>query len=367
MMPMDSDEKKPEGEGLDFPSIFEEAVDAGPVQTIEAASETPVEAAPITPLEMEMPPIDAAEFEAPVESTNAIHAAPAASVHTISPEPALSTDAIPTENLAETKKFGEKITVGAAKVEANPAFSLLARGIRGEKAIKAVEDALSNEDYGVRFDDVRVQLETGKLLVPQISEFAAITLAQKLREYVDQIELGPASDIYSSSAHSIDELTSHGMTQDLDWIDPSDANKGEAQEIHDLSNEPASENEVFTTNLPEMEGYTIRRILSALTVSEVVDAEIAEKEDSREFEQVIQRLNKEMIHRAYTLGASGVVGVSIALKAIDGYRDSLGNIKRAYRVLASGTAVRAKQHAISSSGVGFTPLFGKRAPESSES
>jgi hypothetical protein len=43
------------------------------------------------------------------------------------------------------------------------------------------------------------------------------------------------------------------------------------------------------------------------------------------------------------MGAHGVLGINFALKSIEAHKDASGRIQRAYRLLGSGTAVRARR------------------------
>lgn len=228
-------------------------------------------------------------------------------------------------DLKAVGEFAEKVTIGHPSVEANPAFSLFARGEFDERKKDFIRGILESEEFGVRFEEIELQLSSGKLLVPRISEYAAILLGQKIYDIVDTVEVFLADEADESML-----------------IDPTHYRKRSA-EAHDLGEEPGSEADVFTSTVSELSGFVITRILSAITLSEIISAEIAEDPKSREFEEVTEKLTTQLASKAFKLGAHGVIGVSFAVKAVDGYRNAAGRTAKAYRILASGTAVRAKK------------------------
>ena len=239
-------------------------------------------------------------------------------------------------DLEDIKEFGEKLAIGSAHMEAAPAFSVLLTNKSGkfsEKEISEIRDVLTADDYGIRFEEIEIQLGAGKLLVPQISEFAAIMLAQKLRDVVDDIQLDLANEIYQSSAAEM-------VTPNEAYRVDSERFDQHREEIHDMDAEPKSERDLFSTTLPEISHFEITRILSAVTVSAVLEAAVAESPTSPDFEKATEQLTRDLVAKAFKLGAHGVIGVAFNLRPIEASRDAAGDRRHAYRLLGSGTAVR---------------------------
>lgn len=236
------------------------------------------------------------------------------------------------QDFSALKKFGEKLAIGQPRVEASPAFSILATGKFNEKAKHSIELAIKSEDFGVRFEDIEVQLSNGKFFVPQISEFAAITLAQKIRDVVDNIQIGLAGDVFKGTNAEMES------TDDNVFIDAGNYAQ-HREEVHDLSTEPQSERDLFSSHLALPEGFKITRILSSVTASEILTQEVAKNPNSRDFELATEKLTRALITKAFVLGAHGVVGVSFTVLPIEGAADP----RRAYRLLASGTAVKTRK------------------------
>ncbi len=118
------------------------------------------------------------------------------------PEPA----PIEPQDLTAIREFGERVAIGSPQIEASPPYSLLARGTFDEKARKQIASViLGEESLGIRPDELAIQLEAGKILVPRVSEFAAIAIAAKIRDVVDDLRIGPAAEIYRGESAGEEE------------------------------------------------------------------------------------------------------------------------------------------------------------------
>jgi uncharacterized protein YbjQ (UPF0145 family) len=238
------------------------------------------------------------------------------------------------QSLDSVKKFGEKFAIGHPRIEASPPFSLLATFHSTEKVISRIRDVLTADDYGVQFKDVEVQMKSGKLLVPKVSEFAAVTLAMKLRDVVDDIEVGLSSEIFKAKTPGVSD-------SDFDNVlFASDLMQMHSEDVKDLGAEPKTEKELFATNLDQIEGYKVTRILTAITVSKIVPNEIAEDPKSGRLEDETDVLTRELVARAFKLGAHGVIGLTFTLKSYE--IDAPLGKKKGYRLWGSGTAVRVR-------------------------
>ena len=101
------------------------------------------------------------------------------------------------ETFEDLKKFAEHTSPSGMGVEGNPSFSVLLKDI---KYIEDVHDILSLlKELELLTDSeetVKQRLLRGHLLVPRISEFAAIFLAHKLRRFDIDIQVGLSDEIH---------------------------------------------------------------------------------------------------------------------------------------------------------------------------
>lgn len=301
-------------------------------------------AAAFTPLDMDssaaVPPVESVESAALAPPEPVLPDAP------VLPEPVVAAppsadhvehgakEPLQAQNAMESvRAYGEKFAIGQPRIEASPPFSFFATFAPTPAHIARIKDVLTAEDFGVTVKDIEVQLRSGKLLVPKISEFAAVTLGQKLREIADDVQLGLSTDIFKAKATEASDGDFDNVLFDSELFQPH------GEEVRDLGAEPQNERDLFTTHLHTIEGHRITRILSALTVSKVVGPEVAENPGSNSIlEDETEKLTAELITKAYKLGAHGVVGMAFTLKAFE-VHTALGK-KRAYRLWGTGTAVR---------------------------
>ena len=309
------------------------------IEEMAPLTESFVEAAPVmisAPEEREAPLLTET-FDSPVSTVDSLPeeplvAAPVGadkSVHSSS-EPLKSEAAI-----SGIQKYADKFAIGHPRIDASPPFSFMAEFLYSERVEKRIRDVLDEEDFGVRFQDISVQLKSGKLFIPKISEFAAVTLAMKLRESVDDIQIGLASEIFK--AKSLEESKDADFENILFEYETMETHE---EDVRDLAAEPKNERELFTTHLTEIEGFKVTRILSAISVSKVIPSEIAEDDTGTKLEKETEELANELVSKSFKLGAHGVIGITFSLKSFE-VATSLGR-KKIYRLWGNGTAVRMR-------------------------
>lgn len=239
------------------------------------------------------------------------------------------------QDLDGVKKFGESFAIGHPRVEASPPFSVMVTLKYSEEMEKQIRDILSAEDYGVRFEEIKVQLKSGKMLIPKISEFAAVNLAQKLRELVDDIQMGLSNEIFQAKNRLESDSDFENILFEFETLDLH------SEEVKDLGAEPQSERDLFTTNLSTVEGFRVTRILSAVSASKILPVEIAEESQRVKLELESEALTRDLVTKAFQLGAHGVIGLSFSLKTVE--LQTPDGKRKAMRLWAMGTAVRMKK------------------------
>ena len=115
------------------------------------------------------------------------------------PEPLLNTS----EKFDDVKTFAHNFSYGKSSgVGGNPPFSIIARNIRYEEDAESILDLL--EEFGVMTaqneKDIKMSLDLGTLLIPQISEYMAIVLAHKLRRFDLDLEVGLSDEVHPSKS-----------------------------------------------------------------------------------------------------------------------------------------------------------------------
>lgn len=124
--------------------------------------------------------------------------------------------------LESVKELAEHLFIGTPHLEANPAFSLLLSQRNGEPfpdaVIQVIKQTLTQENYGIRLEDLELQWSNGKLFLPRISEYAAIHLAQKVRTLVHDIQLDLA-DRFSKDSEADSYFLDIEQAKQKSWIE----------------------------------------------------------------------------------------------------------------------------------------------------
>jgi hypothetical protein len=77
-------------------------------------------------------------------------------------------------------------------------FSLLIDGMLREHEREALLQILSRENLNIREVELEPQFQAGKILIPRISEYAGVLIAQALRNSNARMRLGPSDRIFAS-------------------------------------------------------------------------------------------------------------------------------------------------------------------------
>lgn len=91
----------------------------------------------------------------------------------------------------------------ALAIPAQRPFTLWIEGRFTDEDRDRILELLSRENFGIREVDLEPQWETGRVLVPQISEFAAMRVAQTLRESSLNLTLLPVSGAAPAVSHGV--------------------------------------------------------------------------------------------------------------------------------------------------------------------
>ena len=114
------------------------------------------------------------------------------------PEPVSSQNLDDPENFEDLKTFAENSSLSGMGVEGNPSFSVLIKNVRFIEDVQDILTLLRELKLLTEADEDQVEsrLMRGQLLVPRISEFAAIMLAHKLRRFDIDIQVGLSDEIH---------------------------------------------------------------------------------------------------------------------------------------------------------------------------
>jgi uncharacterized protein YbjQ (UPF0145 family) len=204
-------------------------------------------------------------------------------------------------------------------------FSLLITGALLPDEKSKLLDILARENMGVREIDLEPQLASGKILIPRISEYAGVIIVQALRGTRAKIRLGPSDQIFSTQNTRDEDTVATTQNIEDNFVAHS------TDSTHPAEDMPVTSGE----NLP---GDAVYTVIDTMTASASLKAKIVEAENSSEYQEIIEALQREIKYKAFRRGAQAVVQFKIQMNVLSSPTH--------YRILATGAAVKYGIHQI---------------------
>jgi uncharacterized protein YbjQ (UPF0145 family) len=231
------------------------------------------------------------------------------------------------ENFEDLKKFAENTSVSGMGAEGNPSFSVLLKNIR---YIEDVNDILAlMKELGLLSDpeeQIRQRLMRGHLLVPRISEYAAIFLAHKLRRFDIDIQVGLSDEIHPPK---------HQETPETGLVSKFTLYQNQTHHFH--FDDPKLEiSQIIVAATSNLEGHQVIRYLGVASEHKMLDGHIVEDEDSAEIPRYYSELAQKLKAHALKANANAVIGLNYQLTPLPA---EYGMIGSKYRLSCTGNLV----------------------------
>lgn len=231
------------------------------------------------------------------------------------------------ENFEEIKTFSENTSLTGQGVEANPSFSLLVKEI---KYLEDIEDILTLlREFKLITDSeeqTRARLTRGSLLIPRISEYAAIYLAHKLRRFNVEIELGPSDEIHPPKHQEKPEI---GLVSKFNIFQ----NKTHNFEFNDKEIEL---NQIIVSSTTNLDHYQILKYIGIASEHAILEKDSIQDEDSSDLQFHYKDLAQKLKVHAQINQANAVVGINYQITPIP---TELGSENHKYRLSCTGNLV----------------------------
>ncbi len=244
----------------------------------------------------------------------------------LQPEPPPSLSTIPAPSTLDAiKVFADTVKVAKAAVPAEFPFHLRITGNLTPGERSRLGDLLEKHKYGIAITDLENQFEAGRILLPRLSEYAAVLVVQALRDAQVEFSLqtseqgaaldrditGPDSD----SAAPVDRLTVSYPDTVIEPVHPAE--------------------QIPVTNGDTLPGLGGIEILDLLSSSAVVKTRDVTAESSDEYQEVLDSLKKELQYKAFRRGATGVIRFQATLTR-------MFDTPYGYRLMVFGSAIRPR-------------------------
>lgn len=231
------------------------------------------------------------------------------------------------ETFEDLKKFAESSSFAGMGAEGNPSFSVLLKNVR---YIEDVNDIMSMlKELGLLSDSeeqTKARLMRGHLLVPRISEFAAIYLAHKLRRFDIDIQVGLSDEIHPPKHQEAPEtglVSKHSLYQN--------------QVHHFHFDDPKLElSHIIVAASSNLEGHQVIRYLGVASEHKMLDGHIVEDEGSEEIPRHYSELAQKLKAHALKAHANAVIGLNYQLTPLP---SEYGLNSSKYRLSCTGNLV----------------------------
>ncbi len=248
------------------------------------------------------------------------------------PEPevapyAPSSDFTEPEKFEDLKKFAENTSFTGMSAEGNPSFSVLIKNVRFIEDVNDIITMLKELTLLTDPEDqVKSRLMRGNLLVPRISEYAAIFLAHKLRRFDIDIQIGLSDEIHPPKHLENPEV---GMV--------SKHNLYQNQNHHFHFDDPKLEiSQIIVAATPSLEGYQVIRYLGVASEHKMLEGHLVEDESSDEIPRHYQELAQKLKAHALKANSNAVVGLNYQLTPLP---SEYGISGHKYRLSCTGNLV----------------------------
>lgn len=231
------------------------------------------------------------------------------------------------ETFEDLKKFSESSSFTGMATEGNPSFSVLVKNVRFIEDINDIiillkELNLLNDPE----EQVKGRLMRGMLLIPRVSEYAAILLAHKLRRFDIDIQIGLSDEIHPPKHQEAPET---GIV--------SKFNLFQNQTHHFHFDDPKLEiSQIIVAATPSLEGYQVLRYMGVASEHKMLDSHIVEDEGSDEVPRHYQELAQKLKAHALKAHSNAVVGLNYQLTPIP---SEFGMGGHKYRLTCTGNLV----------------------------
>lgn len=231
------------------------------------------------------------------------------------------------ENFEDLKKFSESSSFTGMASEGNPSFSVLIKNVRFIEDVNDIVTLL--KELGLLIDteeQIKNRLMRGTLLVPRISEYAAIYLAHKLRRFDIDIQVGLSDEIHPPKHQEVPET---GIVSKFSLFQ----NQSHHFQFDDVKLELS---QIIVSATSGLEGYQVMKYMGVASEHKMLDSHVVEDESSEEIPRHYQELAQKLKAHALKAHSNAVVGLNYQLTPIPS-EYGIGGYK--YRLTCTGNLV----------------------------
>lgn len=210
-------------------------------------------------------------------------------------------------DLRDIKKFANQVIASEEGMEAYPAYSVVIEEVKYIEEVDSIIELIKETKLYQEDDErLRLSLERGKLLIPRISEFAAIYLANKLRQFNLKFKVGLSDTLYAKASKD-----------DAPTIMISKKSIGLNRSHHFVLDQSLRLENIILSTTSQVEGFEVSEYISIVTEHIFLSPEKIEDEKfDQELSFIYEDLAKKLKPHALKNKANGIIGVNYQLTPI---------------------------------------------------
>lgn len=231
------------------------------------------------------------------------------------------------ETFDDLKKFAENSSFAGMGAEGNPSFSVLLKNVRYIEDVNDIMSMLKElELMSDSEEQTKARLMRGHLLVPRVSEFAAIFLAHKLRRFDIDIQVGLSDEIHPPK---------HQETPETGLVSKHTLYQNQTHHFH--FDDPKLElSHIIVAASSNLEGHQVIRYLGVASEHKMLDGHIVEDEGSEDIPRHYSELAQKLKAHALKAHANAVIGLNYQLTPLP---SEYGLNSSKYRLSCTGNLV----------------------------
>jgi len=242
----------------------------------------------------------------------------------------------------DVKTFSDNFNYGKIQGEGNPPYSILLSDITFQEDADYILNIL--QEYEIINNSNKELIEQGlrghSLIIPRISEYAAIFLAHKFRNLDIQLKIGLSHEI-----HPTQKL----YPEDKGLVSKISISQNKEEDILISKNQQTEKDDIITSTTNTIESYEVLKYLDIVSAHSFLSSEELERwnynSSDNDFlnsydhpNSVYNKVIDDLKNSALKINGDGIIGINLNLTPLIS-----NNEEEKYKLTATGTIVLLKK------------------------
>lgn len=223
------------------------------------------------------------------------------------------------EDFNEVNQFVENLSYGDMSSDANPPYSVIIKNLKYQEDIEDICNVLIENNFlpKDKEEEIRQSISRGQILIPRISEFAAIMLAHKIRQYDVELLVGLTEEVHPPKNYQSNDK---GLSSKASLLRNKKIFHSIKKQIEDDS--------IITSTLPYIDNYQILKHMGIITHTKLLDlSELETQIEEKIINELIPVKFKETLQEKQIISANQLASQSMTTTDVD-FTQPISHLKR---------------------------------------